>query len=80
MTYYAALDVSLRSVAICIIDDQGTVCLERTVPSEVSDIVACLRGFAHKLEVVGFEAGTLSQYLAHGLQSGGFDVVCLEAR
>ena len=23
MTYYAALDVSLRSVAICIIDDRG---------------------------------------------------------
>jgi transposase len=80
MTYYAALDVSLRSVAICIIDDQGTVCLERTVPSEVSDIVACLRGFDQPLETVGFEAGTLSQYLAQGLQPCGFEVVCLEAR
>ena len=80
MTYYAALDVSLRSVAICIIDDQGTVCLERTVPSEVSDIVACLRGFDQPLETVGFEAGTLSQYLAQGLQSDDFEVVCLEAR
>ena len=80
MTYYAALDVSLRSVAICIIDDQGTVCLERTVPSEVTDIVACLGGFDHAIEVVGFEAGTLSQYLAHGLQSDGLNVICLEAR
>jgi transposase len=80
MTYYAALDVSLRSVAICIIDDQGTVCLERTVPSEVSDIVACLKGFDQPIETVGFEAGTLSQYLAQGLQSGGFEAVCLEAR
>jgi hypothetical protein len=34
MTYYAALDVSLRSVAICIIDNQGAVHLERTVTSE----------------------------------------------
>ena len=80
MTYYAALDVSLRSVAICIIDDQGTVCLERTVGSEVSDIVACLKGFDQPIEIVGFEAGTLRQYLAQGLQSGGFEVVCLEAR
>ncbi len=80
MTYYAALDVSLRSVAICIIDEGGAVCLERSVPSEVSNIVACLRGFAQEIEIVGFEAGTLSQYLAHGLQSGGFDVVCFEAR
>ncbi len=80
MTYYAALDVSLRSVAICIVDDQGAVCLERTVPSEVTDIAACLRDFDHEIEVVGFEAGTLTQYLAHGLRSDGFDVICLEAR
>lgn len=80
MTYYAALDVSLRSVAICIIDEEGTVCLERAVPSEVADIVTCLRGFDHGIDVVGFEAGTLSQVLAHGLGSEGFEVVCLEAR
>ena len=80
MTYYAALDVSLRSVAICIVDDQGAVHLERTVPSEVPAIAACLRDFDHEIEVVGFEAGTLTQYLAHGLQSDGFDVICLEAR
>ena len=80
MTYYAALDVSLRSVAICIIDDQGAICLERTVGSEVSDIVACLSGFDQPIETVGFEAGTLSQYLAQGLQSDDFEVVCLEAR
>ena len=80
MTYYAALDVSLRSVAICIIDDRGEVFLERTVPSEVSDIIACLRSFDHAIEVVGFEAGTLSQHLNHSLQSDGFEVVCLEAR
>ena len=79
MTYYAALDVSLRSVAICIIDDRGEVFLERTVPSEVSDIIACLRSFDHAIEVVGFEAGTLSPHLNHGLQSDGFEVVCLES-
>jgi transposase len=80
MTFYAALDVSLRSVAICIVDGEGTVCLERTVPSEVSEIAACLRGFDHGIEVVGFEAGTLSQLLAHGLSAEGFEVVCLETR
>lgn len=80
MTYYAALDVSLRSVAVCIIDDQGAVHLERTVASDVIDIATCLSSFDHAIDVVGFEAGTLSQYLAHGLQSEGFEVVCLEAR
>ena len=49
-------------------------------PSEVTNIVACLMDFDHRVDVVGFEAGTLTQYLAPGLQSDGFDVVCLEAR
>lgn len=31
--FYAALDVSLRSVAICIIDQDGKVRLERSVPT-----------------------------------------------
>ena len=30
--------------------------------------------------LVGFEAGTLTQYLTYGLQAAGFEVVCLEAR
>lgn len=35
--FYAALDVSLRSVAICIIDHDGKICFERSVRSEVPD-------------------------------------------
>jgi len=35
MTYYAALDVSLRLVAVCIIDDQGDFHFEAKIPSEV---------------------------------------------
>ena len=27
LTYYTGLDVSLRSVSICIVDDKGEVCL-----------------------------------------------------
>lgn len=40
--FYAALDVSLRSVAICIIDQDGNVRFERSVPSDVPDVVRCL--------------------------------------
>lgn len=42
--FYAALDVSLRSVAVCIIDESGKVKLERSVPSDVPDLVRCLLG------------------------------------
>jgi transposase len=32
------------------------------------------------LKSVGFEAGTLTQYLTYGLRAAEFEVICLEAR
>jgi len=80
MEYFAGLDVSLRSCALCIVDTKGQVILERELPCEVGDITECLTGFQHPIERVGFEAGTMSQHLFHGLSGEGFDVVCMEAR
>ena len=80
MTHYAALDVGLRTVALCIIDEAGAVKLERSLPVEVEDIVTCLRSFGDEITSVGLEAGTLSQWLRYGLRAGGFNPVVLEAR
>ena len=80
MTHYAALDVSLRSVAICIIDNDGAIRLETSVPSEVEDITAVLDSFDGDITSVGLEAGVLTQYLTYGLQSTGYEVICMEAR
>ncbi len=80
MTHYAALDVSLRSVAICIIDNDGAIRLETSVPSEVEDITAVLDSFDGTIVSVGLEAGVLTQYLTYGLQSTGYEVICMEAR
>lgn len=80
MEYYAGLDVSLRSVAVCIVDEKGKTVLERSVPLEIADVEACLRGWPHPLKQVGFEAGAMSQHLFFGLKEAGFDVVCMEAR
>jgi hypothetical protein len=52
MNYHTALDVSLRSVSICTVDD-GTIQFEAKVPSEVDEIVACLRRFDPKVCSVG---------------------------
>ncbi len=80
MTHYAALDVSLRSVAICIIDNDGAIRFETSVPSEIEDITAVLDGFDGTITSVGIEAGVLTQYLTYGLQSTGYEVICMEAR
>ena len=80
MTYYAALDVSLRSVNVCVIDDQGEIKAEAKLASEVEAIVAWLQGLDDEISAVGLEAGVLTQYLTYGLQAAGYEVVCMEAR
>jgi len=56
--FYAVLDVSLRSVAICIIDVDGTVRLERSVPSDVPDLVRCLNKFEEPIHQLGRRPNT----------------------
>lgn len=80
MDYYVGLDVSLRSVAVCVIDVDGKHVFERTVECEIEDIVRCLEVFSASELRVGFESGAMSQHLYHGLRAAGFDVVCMEAR
>ena len=80
MTYYAGLDVSLRSTHSCVIDDDGELLAEGKTDSEVADIIAFLDELDVEITEVGLEAGTLTQYLTYGLQFAGYDVVCMEAR
>ena len=72
MTYYAGLDVSLRSTNICVINDHGERIAEGKTDSEVADIVAFLDELDVGVIEVGLEAGTLTQYLTYGLQFAGF--------
>jgi predicted NBD/HSP70 family sugar kinase len=37
MTYYAGIDVSLRSVNICVVDDDGELVAETKLPSDVQE-------------------------------------------
>ena len=75
MTYHTGIDVSLRSVSICVVNDKGEVCLEAEVAAEIDAIVECLHRFDRDVRSVGFEAGTLTQYLTYGLQAAGFEVI-----
>ena len=80
MKYFTGIDVSLRSVSICVVDETGVVQYEGKIPAEVDLIVASLRRLSLDIKQVGLEAGTLTQYLTYGLQKAGFEVICLEAR
>ena len=80
MTYYAGLDVSLRTVNICVVDNEGERVAETKLASDVQEIIVYLDDLNIEIESVGLEAGTLTQYLTYGLQAAGFEAICMEAR
>src|SRR5262245_31617824 len=80
MGHYVGVDVGLRSSSLCIVDEQGKVCMERDVASEIDEIATAVRGFAEHIDGVALETGNLTPWLAAGLRSAGFRVVVMEAR
>ena len=80
MSYFVGLDVSLRSVALCLVDADGDIVMERALDCEVEAIDGYLRQFDKPITKLGFEAGVMSQMLFHGLQALGYEVVCMESR
>lgn len=41
--YYAGLDVSLKETSVCIIDEDGTIVAEQSVPTTVDELSAYLK-------------------------------------
>ena len=63
MDYHVGLDVSLRTVAVCVINAYGKLIFERSVACEIEDIVECLRDVPPAALHIGFEAGPMCQHL-----------------
>src|SRR3954466_3680211 len=80
MPHYVGLDVSQKTTAICIVDEQGRrlwrgVCA--TDPGPISARVSKHAGIDAK---VGIETGSMTPWLVHGLRGAGLNVQCLDAR
>ena len=54
MKFHTALDVSLRSVSICIVNDEGMIQFEVKIPSEVEEIDKYLRRFNPEITSPGW--------------------------
>jgi transposase len=80
MRAFVGLDVSLASVAICVIDDGGRVAWEGKTASEPEAVSAALAPWSEVLERVGLEAGPTSEWIGGSLGAAGFPVACLETR
>ncbi len=51
MTYYAGIDVSLRSVNICVVDDDGELVAETKLSSDVQEIIGYLDELEHSIDL-----------------------------
>lgn len=80
MNHYVGLDVSLKTVFICIINEKGKVVKEVELNSVPEGIGGFLKGTGLNITKIGLESGNLTHYLKKGLQEMGYEVVVMEAR
>ena len=80
MQFFVGIDVSLDSSSICVIDERGVIIKEGKCASEPEAIVRFIRHKGRKVEHVGLETGSLSQWLHAGLTREGFRMAVMEAR
>lgn len=76
--HYVGLDISDKTVAVCIIDMNGNIISEGVTDSEPDDIVDYLLRNTDNIELIGLEAGGIAIWLCRELLSRGFPVVCIE--
>ena len=69
MDYFAGLDVSVKEMSVCIVDDAGKIVREARAASE-----------PYRFKRVGLEAGPLSQWFYSVLAEAGLPVICVETR
>jgi transposase len=80
MQFFVGIDVSLDSSSICVIDERGVIIKEGKADSDPAAITRFIRHKGRKIEHVGLETGSLSQWLYAGLTREGFRVAVMEAR
>jgi transposase len=80
MPTYAALDVSMKTTSIHVVNEAGACLWRGKVSTDPKLIAEALTVHAPELARVGLETGCWSTWLYHGLVDLGLPVVCMDAR
>ncbi|MCS5597043.1 MAG: IS110 family transposase [Alphaproteobacteria bacterium] len=80
MKYYVGLDVSVKETSVCIMNMDGDIIAEKSVPSEPQTLADYLSRQGKSYERIGLEAGSLSPWLCHEMREMGLPVICIESR
>jgi transposase len=80
MCQYVGLDVSLKEVSICVLDENGKILARGCVATDPAAITDYLATAAPDAERVVHESGQLSTWLTRELAARGVRIVCIDAR
>lgn len=71
MSHYVGLDVSVKSVSICVVDAAGSVLVRGETTSDPDEIKAFIEDHAPEPERVVHESGILAIWLTRELEKRG---------
>jgi transposase len=80
MTHYAGLDVSLKEVSICVVDDDGEVVAQGTAPADPEGVAGWFKNRSLTPKRIIHESGQLSIWLQRGMVQMGLPAICIDAR
>ena len=80
MSHYVGLDVSVKSVSICVVDSSGAVLARGETTSDPDEITAFIEEHAADPERVVHESGILAIWLTRELEKRGLSIICIDAR
>ena len=71
MTYYAGLDVSLKEISICVIDNDGEVVARGAAPADPAGVAGWFKNRSLEPKRIVHESGQLSIWLQRGMAELG---------
>lgn len=80
MNYYVGLDVSCKTVFVCMINEKGEMVREIELVTDPDAIHSFLLGTGFQIEKIGLESGSMTHWLTKGLRSYGYEVHPMESR
>jgi len=79
-TYYAGLDVSMKTTSVAIADVKGKICFETICETDPAILAQQLKEAGYACEKIGIEAGCISHWLVGELKNLGLPAICIESR
>jgi transposase len=77
MRKVVGLDISLKKIAVCVLDRDGALVWQGKVDAEPGPLAQKLQPWRDEIDLMGLEACPLSEWLHRHLVADGFKAICV---